>query len=286
MLASSARRSGVNDREVIHSCEPRGWRSAVSAAIADLASSRELLRSLVERELRLSAKRAWIGVVWPFVAPLFLLGLYVFVFQHVFRTPVPHYALFLFAGLLPWSFLVLSLGSAVTRLSSEAELIRRSRFPYELIPIAAVASSGIYFLISLAGFSVYLAVAGYLRLVLVPVLILPIVSLLLLVMSLAMLLALIDVYNRDLRAVLGNLLTLWFFLVPIVYRQAMVGRKLGVLRSIDPMNITIGQFRDILLFGHISHPGHLALMLVICTSLFVASLAVFRRFAGDLPKNV
>jgi len=273
-------------REVIHTSEPRDWRHAVPDAVADLASSRDLLWSLTERQLRLRAKRAWIGMVWPLLAPLFLLGLYVFVFQHVFKAAIPHYSLFLFAGLLPWTFLALSLGEAVTRLSSEPELIRRARFPYELLPIASVLSLSIYFIATLTGFVIYLGFAGYLNLLLVPVLILPIASLLLLVMSLAMLLALVDVYNRDLRAVLANLLTLWFFLVPIVYRQAMVGDRLGVLQSIDPMNIAVGQFRDILLFGGISRPGHLALMLAVCGALFAASLAIFRRFAHELPKNV
>jgi ABC-type polysaccharide/polyol phosphate export permease len=283
---TSQRTPAVADRVLIHSSEHRGWRRAVLDAVNDLVSSRELLRTLVERNIRLRRKRASIGVVWPLLAPFFLLALYVFVFQHVFRAPVPHYTLFLFAGLLPWSFLALALGDSVTRVSTEAELIRRARFPYELLPIAAVLTLGIYFVVSLIGFAAYMAIAGYLKIVLIPVLLLPVIALLLLVMSLAMLLALVDVYNRDLRAVLANLLTLWFFIVPIVYRQSMVGPKLSVLRSIDPMNITIGQFRDILLFGHLSYPGHLVLMLVICTSLFVASLAIFRRFASELPKNV
>ncbi|MGI8558380.1 MAG: ABC transporter permease [Solirubrobacteraceae bacterium] len=273
-------------REVIHTSEPRDWRRAVPDAVVDIVSSRELLWSLTERQLRLRAKRAWIGSVWPLLAPLFLLGLYVFVFQHVFKTPIPHYSLFLFAGLLPWSFLALCLGEAVTRLSAEPELIRRARFPYEFLPIASVLSLGMYFLTTLTGFVVYLGFAGYLNLMLVPVLVLPVASLLLLVISLALLLSLIDVYNRDLRAVLGNLLTLWFFLVPIVYRQAMAGRELSVLQSIDPMNITVGQFRDILLFGNISHPGHFALMLALSAAMFVLSLAIFRRFAHELPKNV
>lgn len=283
---ATSRQSEVDGRVAVHSAERPGWRRAVLDAVHDLVSSRELLRTLVERNIRLRRKRASIGVIWPLVAPFFLLGLYVFVFQHVFKAPQPHYTVFLFAGLLPWSFLALALGDSVTRVSTEAELIRRARFPYELLPIASVLSLGIYFVVSLIGFAAYMAIAGYLKIMLIPVLILPVIALFLLIMSLAMLLALVDVYNRDLRAVLANLLTLWFFIIPIVYRQSMVGPNLSVLRSIDPMNITIGQFRDILLFGHVSYPGHLALMLVICTSLFVASLAIFRRFASELPKNV
>lgn len=246
----------------------------------------ELLLTLVERQLRLRAKRAALGVVWPMVAPLFLLGLYTLVFRHVFDVPIRRYPVFLYAGLLPWSFLAQSLGQAVTSLSAEAELIRRVRFPYELLPTASVLAQACYFAVSLVGFVGWLAAAGELRWALVPVLVLPVGALLLLVLSVAMVIALIDVYNRDLRQVLGNLLTVWFFLVPIVYRQEMAPAWLQWLRQADPMNLIVGQFRGVLVYGRIARPDHVVLMVVVCVAVFGACLALFRRFAPELPKDV
>jgi ABC-type polysaccharide/polyol phosphate export permease len=246
----------------------------------------ELLVTLVERQLRVRAKRAVFGVVWPLVVPLFLLALYTLVFQRVFDVPVRRYPVYLYAGLLPWSFLTQSLGQALTSISAEAELVRRVRFPYEMLPAATVLSMACYFVAGLGGFVAWLGATGSLRWSLLPVLALPVASLLLLVLALAMVVALVDVYNRDLRQVLGNLFTVWFFLVPIVYRQEMAPSWLHWLRRADPMNLIVGQFRGVLVFGHIARPDHTVLMVLVCASLFAVCLAVFRRFAPELPKDV
>ncbi|MFN2569325.1 MAG: ABC transporter permease [Candidatus Dormibacteria bacterium] len=254
--------------------------------MAELVSSRELLYTLVERQLRLRAKRSLLGVAWPTIAPLFLLGLYAFVFQGVFHAPIERYPLYLFIGLLPWTFVAQSLGHAITSLSHDAELIRRTPFPQELLPMAAVISLAVYFLTTLVGLLIFLAVRGDLEYRILPMLLLPVGALLLFVTGIAMVLALIDVFNHDLRFLLGNLLTIWFFLVPIVYRPEMVGGALDILRYVDPANLIVAQFRDILFYHHLSSPSHVVLMVGICAGFFVACLAGFRRCSTQLAKDI
>lgn len=262
-----------------------GWAAVVDAPIA-ASSPREVLGALVERSIRLRAKRSLLGAAWPAVAPILLLLLYVFVFKSVFRVDIPRYAQFLFTGLLPWTFLAQALPQAVSSISGEPELVRRSRFAYELLPVSTVLVVGLYFLLTLLGMIVYLAVVGQVVYSVLPALVLPVVALFFFVSSIAMLLALIDVYNHDLRMVLGNILTVWFFLVPIVYRPGMTPPAVRFLRSVDPMNMIVGQFRDILHFGQLSRPLHAVLMLVVCTGLLVVSRAVFRTLGRELPKDI
>jgi ABC-type polysaccharide/polyol phosphate export permease len=119
-----------------------------------------------------------------------------------------------------------------------------------------------------------------------PVLLAPVLCLYLFVGALAVLLALIDVYNRDLRSVLANLLTIWFFLVPIVYHQQALGHGLHFLQSVDPANLIVGQFRDVLYYGHISHLGHMFVLLALCLATWLACLEIFRRQDPRLPKEV
>lgn len=245
-----------------------------------------LLRALTARQLRLRSKRSVIGIVWPIVAPLPLLALYVFVFHHVFDVPIRDYPIYLAAGLLPWAFLTQTLGAALPSLSNEPELIRRTRFAYELIPIATVTAMSLYFVVTLAGFVLYLAVTRQLVFALLPVLLVPVASLYLFVAALAVGLALLDVYNRDLRQLLANLLTVWFFLVPIVYQQERLGSGLGFMQSVDPVNVLVGEFREVLYYGHVSRVGHLVFMLAACAAIWLASIAIFRRFAARLPKDV
>lgn len=257
-----------------------------ASAAAGVVRHAEVFGTLVERQLRLRSKRALIAGIWPLVAPLVLLALYGFVFSSIFDVPVPRYGVFLFAGLLPWSLMAQGLGASVTAVATEPELVRRVRFPYEYLPMSVVVTLALFFLVDLVGFVVYLGVTGGLRVVLVPVLVVPTVALVLLVMSLAAILALIDVYNRDLRVLLANALTVWFFLLPVVYSREMAGDRLQFLRSVDPMNMIVGQFRDILYYGQVSQPSRMAAMFAICVAFAAASLAGFRHFAPALPRDV
>lgn len=255
-------------------------------AARELLSSGEIFRTLVERQMRLRVKRALIGAVWPVIAPAFLLGLYVFVFKGVFTIPIPRYPEYLFAGLLPWTYLAQTLGKAISSISLESEMVRKSPFPYALLPLSEAAAHAVSFLITLGIFVAYLAVVGHLKLALLPVLVFPVTAVILLVMSLSMLTALIDVYSRDLRLVLANLLTIWFFLVPIVYRPDMAPKSLSFLDSIDPMNMIVGQMRAVLYYHHIARPLHMLWMLCACLVLFVVSSAIFRKWAVHLPQDV
>lgn len=260
-------------------------RSAGGRFIRDAVPLSQLLRTLVTRQLRVQVKRSTFGMVWPATAPFFLLALYVFVFRSVFRIPIRNYSEFLFSGLLPWTFLSQSLGLAIGSLSFEPDLIRRTRFPYAILPLSAIGVIAIPFVCDLCIFVAYLGVRGHLTWV-VFALPLCVIPLLLLTGSLGMIIALIDVYNRDLRKVLNNLLTLWFFLVPVVYRQNMVPHQLLVLRSIDPMNMIVGSFRQVLYNGRLTRPLHLALMEIICVVAFSLSLIAFSYLSRDLAKDI
>ena len=256
------------------------WRSPLRVRTFDL------FVVLVERRLRLFAKRSLLGLVWPTASPFVLLALYTFVFHKVFAVPIPRYPEFLLAGLLPWSLVSQGIPVAVTSISSEPELVRRSWFRHEVLPLSAVAALFINFLGGLTAFIVYLGIRGELAVGLLPVLVVPIVSLVLLVSGLGVAVSLVDVYNRDLRWMIGNLLMIWFFLVPIVYSHEMTPGPARILRSIDPMNMIVGQFRDILYWGHVSQPAHMAVTLVFCALLCFGSVTVFRSLTKDLAKDV
>ena len=250
--------------------------------------SAELLRTLVERQVRLRVKRSFFGVLWPVLAPLFLLVLYLFVFGSVFDVPVDHYGIYLFAGLLPWTFLVQASHDALQSISFEPDLVRRAPLPYHYLPLARVAVMAIPFLALLVAFVVFVLVGDDVpvRAALLPMLLLPVASVLLLVATLAMFLALLDVFSRDLRYVLHNLLTVWFFLVPIVYHRGMVEGRMRTLTIVDPMRWIIEQFRDVLYEGEIGSPVSHVVTLAACAALFAVGLVAFKRVAVDLAKDV
>lgn len=265
----------------------RAGQRPTGLGLADLMAQRELLFTLVERQARLRLKRSLFGVVWPLVSPMFLLGLYLFVFGSVFDVPIDDYGVYLLAGLLPWTLLVQAIHDSLQSISFEPDLVRRAPFPLHLLPLARVAVMTVPFLVLLTLATAYVGLVHERGLVLsaLPAIVLPVVSLILLVASISMLLALLDVFNRDLRYVLNNLLTVWFFLVPIVYHRQMVDGPVRTVTAADPMRWIIGQFRDVLYDGQVDLLAPV-LTLAGCAVLFVGSLYWFRRLAVDLAKEV
>jgi lipopolysaccharide transport system permease protein len=247
--------------------------------------SGDLFITLVERKLRLLSKRSWLGVGWPVVAPLFLFVLYLFVFHRVLKVRDADYAVYLFAGLLPWTFLAQTLPDSITSITFDAELIRRSAFRYQLLPIASVTALSFHFLITLVGFIIVLAALGKVDYTVLPSLVIPVITLYLLVTTLGMFLALIDVYNRDLRRLLANLLTIWFFLIPIVYLQRQA-KALIPLRYIDPANILVSEFRSVLAYQDFPPVHTMVSGLLICAALFGLALYTYHRFDDRLPREV
>lgn len=246
----------------------------------------DLYVTLVERELRTRGKRSVLGTIWPAIAPLFLMFLYLFVFKTVFDIGIERYPVYLLCGLLPWTFLVQALGKSIQSLSSQPEMMRKAPMPYELLPLGTAGGLAINFLMTLGLFMGYLAATGDLAFSLLPVLVLPVAAVIILVMALSMLVALIDVYTTDLRLILGNILTLWFFLVPIVYRPDMAPGSMQFLRSIDPMSLIVSQFRGVLYYQDIRQPEDHLLMLGITLAVYLAALGIFRKIAPGLPKDV
>ncbi len=143
------------------------------------------------------------------------------------------------------------------------------------------------FLVLLVVFIAYLALVADrgLELAVLPGLLVPIAALVCLVAAVSTVLALVDVYNRDLRYVLHNLFTVWFFLVPIVYDQRMVSDLVRTLTSVDPMRWIIDQFRAVLYEGEFD-PLVAFSTLAACAGLFVLALVAFSRLSTDVAKEV
>jgi ABC-type polysaccharide/polyol phosphate export permease/GT2 family glycosyltransferase len=276
---------------VLHACYGLGLaigllEPATGPARATPMGHSRMLRILVRRQLLMLRKRSALGLLWPLLTPWVMLALYSFVFHSVLNIPIPRYRVYLFAGLLPWAFFSQTAGTAVTSLSFEADLIRRSRFPYSLLPLATEIAASTYFLATLTAFVGYLGVSGHLNWAVLPAILIPVASLYCFVGAIACVLALVDVYNRDLRQMLNNILTVWFFLVPIVYRQKALSHGLLFLRSVDPLNLIIGQFRDVLYYGHLSRPLHDAIVLAATVVLLFLATGMIKRFSPSLPKDV
>src|SRR5262252_6433849 len=174
------------------------WRN-----LAQLLRYRGLIQSLVARELKARYRGSVLGFVWSFVNPLLLLSIYSFVFMTIMPGNDPRvtpFAVFLFCGLLPWTWFASSLTESASVLISGGNLIKKVLFPAEVLPIVTVLANMIHFffgLVILAGFLVWYRRPLHLsELALFPIVVL---VQLVLTTAFALLLSALTVHFRDIR---------------------------------------------------------------------------------------
>jgi ABC-type polysaccharide/polyol phosphate export permease len=225
---------------------------------ADLLRYRELFSNLFRRDFQAKYKGSALGVLWSLLNPLVLLGVYLLVFGVVFpNTSVPYFPLYLLAGLACWTFFAVSLQSASRSMVDSAELIKKVRFPRQLVAFSMVATQAVTYV-------VMVAIVLVLSLVFVGSardtvwLALPLAVLFAgLVAGLALTVACLNVLFRDVEHVLQAALLPWFFLTPIVWsfsslpaRAERHGTLLDVLRWVNPIAPPIAAVRGALWSPH------------------------------------
>ena len=188
---------------------------------ADIFRYRDLFASLFRRDLRAKYKGSLLGLAWSLALPVTLMLVYLVVFSVLWRaaaTDFDHYWLFLLCGLPPWVFFATSLQSSSRSLLENANLIRKVRFPRQLVPLSVVATQ-------VVAFAVMLAIVIVLCLVLLPRsrdtvwLAIPIAAVVVLLVSgVALAAASANAVFRDVEHIVAALLLPWFFLTPVLYR--------------------------------------------------------------------
>ena len=187
---------------------------------ADLVRYRELFANLFRRDLQAKYRGSALGVVWTLANPVMLMGVYLLVFGVVWKSPFANgdnYALFLLAGLALWTFFGSALQSATRSMLDNANLIRKTRFPRQLVPLSVVGAH----LVSFVVLVVLLLVVNFIALPRVRAtewLAIPLAALFVCVVAgIALALASLNVLFRDVEFIVAALLVPWFFLTPILY---------------------------------------------------------------------
>ena len=262
------------------------------ANLANLIRYRGLIQSLVARELKARYRGSVLGFVWSFINPLLLLTIYSFVFSVVLpglhSKETEPYALFMFCGILPWTWFSSSLTEAAGSLISGGNLIKKVLFPAEVLPIVSVLANMVHFILGLPILAVFLIY--YQRLPdLDGLLWFPIAMLVQLVLSiaLALILSALALHFRDIRDILSNVLTLWFFSTPIIY---WIKEAPGLGKQVldyNPMTHLIVTYQEILFFdGPVGHWKWLLFIGGVSVLLFLAGYWLFDRLRDSFAEAV
>jgi lipopolysaccharide transport system permease protein len=263
----------------------------VFSNLGSLLRYRGLIQSLVARELKARYRGSVLGFVWSFVNPLLLLSVYSFVFTTIMRSQDPRttpFAVFLFCGLLPWIWFSSSLTEATSSLISGGNLIKKVLFPAEVLPIVSVLANMVHYLLGLSVLAAFMIAfqhypsAGAL-------LWFPVVIAVQLVFTLGLAFGLssLTVHFRDVRDLLANVLTLWFFATPIIYPYFMpsVSRFLTLFR-LNPFYHLAVSYQEILFFGQFGHARSLLLLAALSILVFLGGYWLFDRLRDSFAEAV
>jgi ABC-type polysaccharide/polyol phosphate export permease len=250
---------------------------------------RLLISSLVGRELKARYRASVLGFLWSFINPLLLLLTYGLVFKYVFPGARPQnmepYFLFLFCGLLPWTWFQSSIAEAAGVLIAGGNLIKKVLFPAEVLPIVAVLANMVNFLLGLPIIIVFLIWAGRLRpsALLLP---LPLLVQLVFTVGLALFFSALTVHFRDLQDILGHILHLWFWGSPILYFYGDTSGAVHTALRFNPLTHVILSYQQMLFIGHFDHWRGLLLAGLSALVMLALGVFLFDRLRDTLAEEV
>ncbi len=266
----------------------------------EVLASRELLVNLTQREVSGKYRRTALGQLWSLANPIAAIIIYTFVFSVIFQLQAPvgeqsglsYYALFLVCGLLPWLFFNRVLSQGVDSIVDNAGLVQKVYFPRLVLPLSLMGASFVTWLFEMGVLVAALLIVGAWGLLpLLPLVLAFMVLLALFAGGFAMVLAIANVYFRDMSYLISLVLQFWFYLTPILYPVTLVatqsekiGGLLGTpvtlldLYRLNPMEPFVAIFRS-LLYDNVIPGAQPVITAVVWTLVFLVTgyLLFWRR---------
>jgi len=227
----------------------------VTGRIAALWNYRGFVASMVAREFRSRYMGSLLGSIWSILNPLALITIYTVIFSRVMRAKLPGiddtmaYGLFVCAGLLPWLYFVELLSRFPNIFIEQATLLKKVNFPRITLPVIALCSATINFLIIFILFLTFLLVTdrfpGWVVLGYVPLLVIQQMF----VVGAGILLASVNVFFRDAGQFINVVIQFWFWFTPIVYVVEMLPDEAEHLLIFNPMTAFVQAYQGVILYG-------------------------------------
>lgn len=255
--------------------------------IKELYNYREMIFSLVRRDLRGRYKGSALGFLWTFLNPLLQLAVYTIVFSVIMRAGIDKFYLFLFVALVPWLFFGTCLSGGASCIWAQQDMVKKIYFPREVLPLAYTISQFVNMLLSFLVIFVVLIFSGV-GINFKAILYLPLIMIIEFVLALGVtfIVSAITVYLRDLEYVLGIVQMVWMYMTPILYSIEMVPEELQGIFSLNPMTSIIVAYRDILYYKQVPNVSTLLQACVLGMLALGIGILVFeklkRNFAEEL----
>ena len=255
--------------------------------IKELWHYREMIISLVKRDLKGRYKGSAMGFLWTMINPLLQLAVYTFVFSVIMPSGVERFYLFLFVALVPWLFFSTCLSTGTTVIFAQQEMVKKIYFPRQILPISFTISQFVNMLLSFVVIFIVLIFSG-IKFNFKALACLPIIMLIqfILCLGITFVVSALTVYLRDLEYILSIISMAWMYLTPILYPIENVPEAYRGICYINPMTSIIVAYRDLLYSSKVPEMGTLVIAVFMGILLLAIGLVSFehlqRHFAEEL----
>ena len=252
----------------------------------NLYEYRELLKTSVKKEVRSKYKNSFLGVLWSFLNPLLQIIVYAIIFSLILKNKQDNYAIFLCAGLIPWTYFSISINKSAFTIIENGNIIKKVYFPREIIPISVVTAETINFLIStliILGFVIFGGI-GISKYILYYPLVL--IAQYLVILAISFIISSICVYFRDLQHFIGIILQLLFYATPIVYSQNSIPPEYQWILKYNPMTYIVNAYRNIFYYKTAIDLKSIILLIIIAIGGCVCGYWIFSKLQKGFAEQL
>jgi ABC-type polysaccharide/polyol phosphate export permease len=264
----------------------------IAEAFREIWSRRRLIGYIVRADMKKKGADTLLGNLWWVIDPLLQMLVYV-VLVTVIRggATTPDYPLFIFAAILPWKWFSSSVGDGVTAVTSQEALIKQVRFPKIILPFAAVLAGIVSFAFGLIPLGAILVLL-YPDRISATLLLIPVIAAVQFVftMAVAVFVASVNVFFRDVGNVARHLLRLWFYLSPALYSakelDALLNRQgpVGIILNLNPFTALFESYRNVIYYDTLPEWAGLARVLGVSVVLCLLAVLLFKRLEPAFAK--
>lgn len=258
----------------------------IGVFIKELYKYRQMLYSLIRKDLKSRYKGSILGFLWTFVKPLLQLAIYSTVFSFLLRTSIEGFPLFLFIALLPWIMFVESISVSTRCIVDNANIVKKIYFPRHIIPISTVTSNLINYLYAYIVLIPSLLIFGIKLSYIAFATIIPVIVLYFITLGISLIVSSLFVRFRDFDHIINIILTAWFYLTPIVYPISVVPENILKYVRLNPIVGIIICLRSTLFYNELFQFRDLIYPLICGFVLMIVGIYLFtirqKNFAEDL----
>ena len=246
--------------------------------VREIVNYRFALSSLVYFELKLRYHRSVLGFIWTLLHPLLMMTVIATFFSHFMGRGVENYALYLFSGMLPWSFFASTMTGCSQCLIQSEGTIRKIYLPKLLFPVSCTLTQFINLILSMTAlFSLFVFLSAEIHW---PLLMLPVGLVLLMCFSFGMglLVATLNTFYRDVAHILTVVIQAGYFATPIIYQSEMVPERLQVLNKWNPMHLILDIFQSAIYYSEFPSSTNLLRATAFALVALILGYATFKHY--------